>query len=625
MFAGRVGRVRLGLLVVLGLLVWGLASGATPFDEAGVGWALERGHSPQPVDYWASFGFPFAVADVVLLALAIAFVPLWLGGTQVSEVAGLGRPRRRLAGVLLVLAAMATLAVLAWPRLSHSLWDDESYAVARVIAGNWVVDERSGEIDYKKTDWAAAFWFYRKPTNHVPASILARTTAKLAKRDDKRVDERALRAPAFVFGLLAVGAVAWMLWRLGFGTAGIFAAWLVALHPWTLRYTAEARGYSMAMFLGCLSVTAAVAALHRGAWRAWLGFGAAQFFLLWTNPSVVYFLVLLNLAILASLLRLHPGPSERREQVTRWSAVNILGGMLWLPLMAPNVPQLLRYLAEGSSKVWITPRFLRDSAANLISGMDWRHGGAPLYPELSAMVSEHPLPACTLIAALVLLVLAGAARLVRSGVVRRNLAFPLLLALPVTVFYLWLRDDRSYTWYFVFFVPQLAALAALGATWLLEAGRARRPVAAGGVVLATLVLVGFAWLTEPGRSALRARAYFPERDSVLLTRPSLDPSSAENGRILTATWTSPPVYYDPQARYVPKHEDFLAVIAEAEERGLPLFVNFGRRNMAVRRAPENLALVEDPSRFEHIATLPGYTPVRTRYVYRYLGGDDPPR
>ena len=449
--------------------------------------------------------------------------------------------------------------------------------------------------------------------------MLARVATRIPEeRPDRLVDEVAVRAPAFVAGILSIGALAWFLWRLGFGAAGVLASWLLALHPWALRYLSEARGYSLAMLLGSLALVAGIAALHHGRWRRWLGFGLAQFLLLWNLPSTLWFVVLLNLAILASILGLHRGEG-RRVPLTRWALANGFGAMLWLPLMAPNVPQLLSYLARNK-RDWVGPGWPSKIASHLTVGMDWQVGGAPHYPELATRYAGEPMLVGAILAVAALLLVLGAMRLWRTGGLARNLLWVLLLPLPLTYLQVWWSQDRTYIWYFVFFLPGVLALTALGVAGLAGLVPERRRTLAG-VAIGAVFLAAITWLGTPAREALRTRAYYPVRDSVLLTRPNLDPRSPENERILTASWSGQAVYYDPRVRGLRTVEELLALMAQADEQGAPLFVNLGRPRMAAARAPESFAVVEDPERFERVGVLRGFLPPRTRYVYRYLGAD----
>ncbi|MCP5067849.1 MAG: hypothetical protein GY946_14915 [bacterium] len=626
----RLGRVRLALAGLLGGLVVLLVRSENPWT-AGVARALEQGSSPRSVDYWASHGWAFGVADAVLLAVLILWANHWLGPREVPRVGRLTpREMPRVAGLTprsssravigLVAAAMLVGGSLGATRLSFGLWDDEVYNVYRSIHGGWGLDRKSGEYKYRKVRWANTLWYYRIPNNHVFHSILARVASKIPeKRQDRLVNEVAVRMPAFLAGILSIGAIAWFLWRMGFPGAGVFAAWLLALNPWALRYIAEARGYSLAMLLVSLTFVAAISALHHGLWRRWLCFGLVQFLLLWNLPSILWIVVVLNLALPVSIWHFNAEPEPRRAFLTRWAAANLMGAMLWLPLMAPNVAQLFAYLARNAGN-WVGPGWPARIASHLIAGMDWKHGGSPVYPELSAGFAAHPLLAGATFAVAALAVALGVARLWRAGGIARHLSWALWLPLLLTYLQLSLGHDRTYIWYFVIFLPGILALAGLGAAWLAESARTRpRWLAGVGVCLA--FFAAYTWLGSPAREALRARPYYPTRDAVLLTRPNLDPLSPENQRILTASWAAGPVYYDPRIRYVLEPGLLQQVMDEADATGFPLYINLGVYGHAAERSPENLAIVEDPNRFEKVDVLPGFIPARTRYVYRYLGSE----
>jgi len=180
----------------------------------------------------------------------------------------------------LVLSAMATLVVLAWVRLDQSLWTDEAYSAVHAIVGNYYRDKESGEVEFRPVGWPQTFWHYREPNNHVPFSVLSHVSAKayaawVRPESPLRV-ERGIRAPAYLAGILGVGALAFFLRRIGYPAAGIFAAWLLALHPWFLRYVSEARGYSLLLLSVPLYWMASVAALHRGTWGRWGVWGASS-------------------------------------------------------------------------------------------------------------------------------------------------------------------------------------------------------------------------------------------------------------------------------------------------------------------------------------------------------------
>jgi hypothetical protein len=132
-------------------------------------------------------------------------------------------------------------------------------------------------------------------------------------------------------------------------------------------------------------------------------------------------------------------------------------------------------------------------------------------------------------------------------------------------------------------------------------------------------LLAFAHVTEAARSAVRAGSVVPSRESVLLTRPSLDPSDPENARIITASFSRPAAYYDPLVRWVESVDDLRVLMAEADAGGRTLYVNWGRPDLANQRATELVEFVEQSGRFDEVATLWGFEKRGKRLVYRYRG------
>jgi hypothetical protein len=170
----------------------------------------------------------------------------------------------------------------------------------------------------------------------------------------------------------------------------------------------------------------------------------------------------------------------------------------------------------------------------------------------------------------------------------------------------------------VFALPGLAGLAALGITApfaRVSSGAA----SAGGLTALALYLALQGNVTSPTREALRSRSLQPLRESAALTRPVRDPLDPRNAAILTAGFESPPVYYDPRVQRLGNADDLRALMAEADREQRTLFVNFGRLKLVRKRRPEALALVEREDLFEPVATLHGFEPKLTRFVYRYRG------
>jgi hypothetical protein len=78
-------------------------------------------------------------------------------------------------------------------------------------------------------------------------------------------------------------------------------------------------------------------------------------------------------------------------------------------------------------------------------------------------------------------------------------------------------------------------------------------------------------------------------------------------------------YYDPLAHPVSRGDLLQLLLDRADERGMPLDVNVGRRDLAAKRQPELAAFVERDERFEIVAALPGWEREDERIARRYRG------
>jgi hypothetical protein len=144
-------------------------------------------------------------------------------------------------------------------------------------------------------------------------------------------------------------------------------------------------------------------------------------------------------------------------------------------------------------------------------------------------------------------------------------------------------------------------------------------VAAATVAIMLVYLGGYAWLSHGIRSSLRSVSIQPTREAVLLMRPTQDPFAEENRDILTVGWQRLPEYYDPNIREISRGEELLALLDEADRTGRQLYATYGRTNLARRRYPELIELVERADLFEPVGRLYGFEPRGMARVYRYRG------
>jgi len=610
--------VRAALIVAIVILLAYVAFGDKPWDPE----FAERIASGKPLrgkDYAARFEWWASLLNAALAGVLLATRSRWLRPHSAPALAALARPaspaRWQLA---LVLLAMLALGAAAWPRLGHGLWDDEATTARNSVAGFYQADAE-GRLRFYDASWRDTLWFY-DPNNHVAYSVIDRLVSApwraLAGEADERAPEFALRLPAFAFGLGSLAAAFLLLWRIGYPGAGVVAVWLLALHPWVLRYSSEARGYSLEMMLALASAYLLVGALHLGRFRDWLLLGGAELMMLWTYPPTILHVALLNLVALAALFRLRGGTPDLAPQLGRWLVSGVVAAMVLVQLVLPNLPQLAAYLDEQQRPIgW---RFVLSALAYFFAGEPWSWGrrAAPQFPELARLFAERPVALRAAVAATLLALGLGVARLLRAASARALLAPLLVLGAPLMLLLAWLRSQELYVWHLSYFVAPLACAVGLGLSWP-AAALARRPLAARlalGVPLA--YLAAFAWWTNDARTALRARPLEPMRESVALTRP-LAPHAPEQREVITASFSDDPYYYDPFVRRIRNVAELEALVRESDESGRPLFVNIGRFDLAEKRRPELLALVKKPELFEEVAVLEGFEPEHTRRVYRH--------
>lgn len=608
-----------GLHLLLGERPWGDGSVAAGIEADG---ALSTSDYVHTWSYWAAC-WTFLSASSLLLTAR-----LW---TRCIEPAAADRPsltlpeRRAMSRWLwgAIAGAIVMHAYLGLPRLSHSFWGDEAYSVRTAIAG--VPAWKGDHWRDPKLKWRETFHYYKKPNNHVPFSILARLSNRawtaIADPPERLRNEVPVRLPAFLAGLLAIASAAFFVHRLGYSAAAAATAWLLALHPWMLRYSTEARGYSLLLALLPALWLATLRVLREGNWSAWILFGVCQWLVLWTYPAAFLTLAVTNLVLLGLLFRgRREQPAKLREQLSRYAVTLVVSATAFLQLMAPNLAQFWGYV-QTKQLGEMSVALARDLSAHLVFGTPWGHEGpGPSLVDLHDLATAHPMLVPWGMGLILALALAGILRLLRGGDVRVGIAAALVLPLPLTWMQAALQGNVLYVWYLIFALPSLVALAAIGSTWATAAIARPGPRAAATAGVAVGLLVGFAVATGPTRAALREVPIQPLRDSVEVTRPSLDPSDPRNETILTATIYEGSQYYDPRCIDVEDPPHLRSLMRRADADRVPFFVVYGRERLVRKRRPELWDIVHRESLFEHVATQEGFFDHFSRYVYRYRAG-----
>jgi len=524
----------------------------------------------------------------------------------------------------LVAAAMVVFAILAAFRLPQSLWDDEEYSVRKIVLGAYRMKD-DGSLTIKQLPWKATLWHYEIPNNHGLQSVLARLSLSAyraaARPPGLQINEIALRLPSYVMAVLSIGALALLVSRLSCPGAGVLAAWLLALHPWFLRLAPEARGYGLVfLFIPVVSLCA-LKAVDSGKWLWWAALAASEFALLYTWPGSLFTVAVLNLGIPVMIACCPSGRSVAGVMISRWLSSGTLALILLMPLTFPWIPQL-SYWMENSIKLPLDTGWLKNVGSLFLTGSLWTKSGRLDTPYLEYLPSAtvHPLPFLVVAVAAVSLITAGAIRLSRSGPQGAWMAAvflaPGFLLYGLTKF----RGGYIHEWYLAFMLPGFAGLAAIGIFAGLNGMTPPRWFRAIVPALAVAVVLAFAVFTMPARMRLVERSVEPYRESVLLTRPTLNPNASENHEVITATSLMAPVVYDPLIRRIFTVEDYKKLMREADARAVPFFVNNGYSSGVKDRFPDIFAMLSDTRYFDWVADLHGTEPIFDRTVYRYRPG-----
>ncbi len=624
--APRARELGWGALSVVALALCWLVFGGKPW-ESGLAAAREASIEPRTGHYLVSglWGAAWAWLGIGGLGWVLR---RWLGRPLTAEIgdrsaswAGDEREKGGPVGWLLLastLAAMVLLAQHAVPRLGHGLWHDEGKGVRNFVVGRYQM-KKDGSIAYRPVTWAEAAWDFRFP-NHIFHGLLAKASHTLWPPAEKwggtsYVNERALRLPSLIGGLGGLAAAAWMLAVAGFRRAALIAPWLLAAHPWYLRYAAEARGYSLLFLLGPVCVGIALLAVRRGSWGWWVALGGCQFLLVWTVLNSLYLALVINAAVGVWLL------ARRREASTpvlarRWAVSVAVSALCCLPAFLPVLPQFALYVEDTGGDVGKYDKdMVRDMASAYTAGMRYQEWGGGGGGHLRRNAAGTVAAALSALAAA-----AGAVALWRRGLSGRLLAGVLLLPAPLFFLHCTISKPHIFYWYSIFGLPLFWGVAAIGCARAGEWMRGRWGGAFLAAVPAALVLLGLAVGGAEKRRFLREHPIEAERESVLAARGSfVDPQSPAFREVTMLGFCREPVFYDVSSVRATDREAFLAELRRADSEGKPLFVNYGPYK-SYQHFADIMEVVDDPAVFELVAEFEGVDEGSDRTVKRYLTG-----
>lgn len=280
------------------------------------------------------------------------------------------------------------------------------------------------------------------------------------------ISEIAVRFPSAIAGALAIPLIYLLGRRVAGRTSGLVAAGLLAVNPYHVWYSQEAKMYAFVVVLAILSSLALVEALNRNTWTHWIAYIAVTTLMFYTHVTTVLVFVAQVLFVIATF-------GSWKHRWRRWLVAVAA-------LTLPYVPIAIwaTQVVGGGARTWQPEVTLWEAVRTV---------GIKFAVNRSEIVIEER--SALLFAALALI---GASALVIRR--RLNESGALLLTLTVVpvlgIYLVSLRNSVFSDRYVIMALPAYLILVAAGLV-VLWRSRWLWPVG----VIAMILITGYAWAT----------------------------------------------------------------------------------------------------------------------------------
>lgn len=608
-------------LLLVAVLLGGILVVAEKPWETGIAETIAREGKASLDDYIAD-GLWWATACNLALTLSLwAAWPLWNrplspkpdGPPASFHIMGVRRaPFLLLLGVIL-LVALAERA----PRLGLSLWNDEEYTLRRYVHGTYEPGpEQPSTLD--AVTWKETFFHNRGANNHIPFSLSAKTALAVHGLFDRHTpyfSEAALRLPALLAGLASVALAGWLVATRVDALAGLSTALLLALHPWHVRYSVEARGYAFLLVFLTLATLLLTSAIRSGRWRDWLGYALFQFLYMWSFPGAVYLAVCMNAVAFLILTTERPFAGRGAPMLARLIVANLTSAALFLQFMGPSIRQIHLYLQRDIALGKMGTDWMLDVWSHILTGTRWIMDDSerPQFLSLQHIVPPGPVFQW-LSLAILLCCLLGIARSFRTGRAALLVVVPPVAAAGFAYVHNKLGGNFLFSWYILYVLSGLVPAFFHGATWpaaLPGLRKIRRPASAALCALPLLAYTAATWDT---RAHLRDVPRQPLREAVTAVRGSIPAAhGSEGSRMLSASvGTSNRQFasYDPWITPLDESDStrnaalLRALMMQCAKSGKPLAVYFSGGRQSESSEAEVLGILETDA-FRKIGSVDG--------------------
>ena len=642
--------IALGLVVLLvGLIVF-LVFGDNPW-ASGIQDKLDSG-AKLTVEEGIIAGVWYAAAvNAGICVVLLASSWLWVGTTRLAQetrqreaemawrgghgdaIGVLGSSATSGGGLWFWCLLIVVVVVAGWiryPRLDDSFWNDEEQAFRKFTWGAYVVqddpDGAFGEtVETDRVKWDRSLYYTMSGNNHVVHTVGARIADSIWRRTgdhrESEFSEAVVRSGPFLAGLATIALLGLWLRSAGYPLVGVVAAALLALNPWHVRYSVEARGYSELLMWMLLANIALGAALGKGRWRWWVAYGVFQSLYLLCFPGAVYFAVAQNVIVVVVLLTRQDGGS-----LWRWLVANAIGAMLVVHMLLPALPRIQSWMAEQHETPFSVDReHLLDLWSHLSAGVPWTTVGAGLHHGVSVADLGAAGPWIFGLA-LPLLTLLG----LSMAIAKKGRIAMFIFAAASAFGLIWLHNQITelafYSWYH--FYQLLVVVTGLAFVVELvrrrdspESGRGKvsgQGKAAWLVALLTIFLYGF--VTWAPRQRIRTFDRHPMRQVVEYVRGEVPALDAAQAGVMTAAigpgkgqWHT----YDPRVAMLSSAGDLTRLLEEAYENNEPLWIFCTDLRTERRDHADVLNVLDDERLFAKDALFKGLEEMWSIQIYRH--------
>lgn len=520
------------------------------------------------------------------------------------------------------------------PRMTQSFWGDEADAVGSYIHGQYRPLKKrdpQGALYFEQPTWNQTLFSAKHgPNNHVLMSLLSRACLDgwqdWCGRKQTEFTEWPMRVPSLMAGLGSLVTLALLLRRWHAPWLGLIAAAFMALHPWHVRYSTEARGYAIALCLLPVFLHLLTDALERNRWRDWLFLSLTEFLLMWTWPGAAYPLAFINFtAAVLMLMR-----SDRWALMVRWLTANLLAAAVFISLYAPHLPQISDY---NKTHLWMKggpmdERWAHDVMAFPFTGIPFTE----VFPDNAAEISwqrlfaHSPIITSVGFGLILISVFLGIALLWRRNRPTTALIVSTLVAAVVCAFHFkFFVGDEMRPWYLLFTLPGIAVCAAAGIMGIAQS-LSRLPALHATPHLRTALPVVLLALTTcsvwPMNASLMTRASEDFKGAVAATRDRHETFNPKTGTKVSTIWLWRfAALYDPRGQiHVRDAASLGQSIQAARTNADELYVIVGYRELAERLNAGMLAMLDDPNLFERTRDFPAHQSLQSLTVYHLKKG-----